>query len=696
MKKERLSRRIKAGKKIILDFFSVNGHICLILFFTIFCAVRPAFALEPNDPGYSFQWYLEKINAPKAWEITTGDKNIIIAFIDSGVYMDHPDLKKNIWVNMDEIGGDDVDNDQNGYVDDIHGWNFIDSNNNPNPKVDKNCLNEDGLINDKCNLGINHGTITAGVAAAAGNNNQGIAGVAWNVKIMPLKVLDGTGNGENRKVIEAINYAVNNGADIINLSLVGDEYSKDTELALQNAYERGVMIMAAAGNKEGGGINIDKYPKYPICYNGKNGENIVLGIAGTDRDDKLALFSNYGEHCVDVAAPAIDFYSTSFFEPAYPGLEAYYSGLWSGTSLSTPIVAGLAALVKSSHPALSNREIYNLIINNADEIGGNAGAGRVNAANTVLNVKSGDKLSSTLNILAVPAKMAASEVRKFRTDGIFLNSFMAYEKKFLNGASISAGDIDGDDKNEILTGKNFGSLPEVRIFDTDGKIKKEFLAYSEKFKGGLNITSGDLNNDGIDEIITGAGYGGGPQVRVFDADGKIKLQFFAYKEKFHGGITVAAGDVDGDGITDIITGAGKGGRAQIRIFNAKGIIKSQFFAYNDNFFGGVNVACGDLNNDGRDEIITSPISNGGPHIRIFDADGNLKSEFFAYDRNFFSGVNIAAGDIDSNGYDEIITAPADGNLEVKVFNMSGTKKNEFSAFDKNFNGGIKIGVVSYP
>lgn len=678
-----------------MNFFSKKLWF-FIAFILLLLSISPAFAIEPNDPGYSFQWYLEKINAPKAWEITTGDKNIVIAFIDSGVYIDHPDLKKNIWVNMDEIGGDNVDNDQNGYVDDIHGWNFIDLNNNPSPKVDKNCLNKDGTINEKCNLGINHGTITAGVAAAVGNNNQGIAGIAWNVKVMPLKVLDGMGNGENRKVIEAVNYAVNNGADIINLSLVGDEYSENTEMALQNAYERGVIIVAAAGNKEGGGVNIDKYPKYPICYKGKNGANIVLGIAGTDRDDKLALFSNYGTHCVDVVAPAVDFYSTSFFEPAYPGLEAYYSGLWSGTSLSTPLVAGLAALVKASHPGFSNREIYNLIINNADETGDKyLGAGRINVANTLLNSNANKKISSTSYILAVPAKMATSEIRKFRTDGIFLNSFTAYEEKFLNGASINAGDIDGDGKKEILTAKNFGSLPEVRIFDAEGKIKKEFLAYSEKFKGGLNISSGDFNNDGIDEIITGAGYGGGPQVRIFDTNGKIKLQFFAYKEKFHGGITVAAGDVDGDGITDIVTGAGKGGRAQIRIFNSKGIAKSQFFAYNDKFFGGVNVACGDLDNDGRDEIITSPLSNGGPHIRVFDADGNLESEFFAYDRNFLGGVNIAVGDIDNNGFDEVITAPADSNLEIKVFNMSGNKKNEFSGFDKNFRGGIKVGILSY-
>ncbi|MFH0856605.1 MAG: S8 family peptidase [bacterium] len=684
-------------KKFTLNFFSANtinrNNLYLIIFFAIFLFVKPVFAIEPNDPGYSFQWYLEKIGASESWDITTGDSNVIIAFIDSGVYIDHPDLKKNIWVNMDEIGGDNIDNDLNGYVDDVHGWNFIDFNNDPNPKVEAKCLNKDGAINEKCNLGINHGTIIAGVAAAIGNNKQGIAGVAWNAKIMPLKVLDGTGNGENKKVIEAVNYAVNNGASIINLSIVGDEYSRDMELALQNAYNHDVIILAAAGNNDGGGINIDKYPKYPACYKGVNGENIVLGIAGTDKDDKLAIFSNYGTNCIDVGAPAVDFYSTSFFNPAYQGLEAYYSGLWSGTSLSTPIVAGLAALMKSSHPLLSNREIYKLIINNADDTGDKyIGAGRINFTNTLLG-KVNEKISASY-ILAVPEKMGISEIRKFRADSIFLSSFTVYEKEFSNGANIAVGDADGDGKKEIFTAKNFGSLPQVKIFNQDGDIKKEFLAYGENFKGGVSIAAGDLNNDGINEIITGTGKGGGPQVRVFDMNGRLKLQFFAYAESFHGGVNVASGDADGDGITDIITAAGKGGRSHIKVYNNKGMVKSQFFAYNRNFFGGVNIACGDLNKDGKDEIITSPLSDGGPHIKVFDADGNLKSEFFAYERNFFGGVNIASGDIDNNGINEIITGQADNNSEIKIFDIAGNKKIGFDGFGKNFRGGVNVGIIS--
>jgi len=663
--------------------------ICFIVIYFIFA--KNLFAKVPNDPGYDFQWYLENIGAPDAWDITTGSRDVIVAVLDSGVDITHPDLKKNIWVNMDEIGGDNIDNDGNGYIDDVHGWDFIGSDSTPNPEFDENCIDKDGKVKDKCALGINHGTIVAGVIAAEGDNKRGIAGISWKSRIMPLRILDGEGNGDSEDVGLAIEYAVENGADIINLSLIGEGYSKSLEKILRNAYSRGVVLVAAAGNNDKGGVDIDKSLKYPICYRGENGENIILGVSGINKDNELASFSNYGSDNVDLAAPAEEYYGTSVFEPKYEGFQAYYTGYWSGTSLSTPLVSGLAALIKSERPNFSNKKIYNLIINNTVKASGkNVSGGKINLVKTLRAINNEAVLNSY--ILTAPQSQRKTEIRQFRNDGIFIKSFSPYDD-FTGGINIAGGDVNGSGMQEIISSKKSGS-PEVKIFDSNGNMKKEFLAYGVNFTGGVNIYSKDLDGDSIDEIITGTGYGGGPQVRIFDGEGNVESQFFAYADTFRGGVNITAGDIDGDGIAEIITGAGKGGRSHIRIFNKKGEIKSHFFAYNDNFFGGVNVAAGDLDGDGIDEIITAPFSSGGPHVIIFDSNGNIKSQFFAYEKDFHEGLNIVSGDVDSDGVNEIIVGKGgNGKTEIKIFDVFGKKKLSFYAFEENFNGGASVGII---
>ena len=155
---------------------------------------------------------------------------------------------------------------------------------------------------------------------------------------------------------------------------------------------------------------------------------------------------------------------------------------------------------------------------------------------------------------------------------------------------MAAGDVDGDGIMEIITGAGFSGGPHVRIFDQNGNLQSQFFAYADTFRGGVNVAAGDVDGDGIMEIITGAGDTGGPQVRVFSNKGALKAQFFAYHESFRGGVQVASGDMYGDGAYEIITGAGNGGGPQVRVFSLKGNVRSQFFAYLDNFRGGVNVA----------------------------------------------------------------------------------------------------------
>ncbi|MFA5187875.1 MAG: S8 family peptidase [Patescibacteria group bacterium] len=327
-----------------------------------------AFAQEllPNDPYYSRQWYLEKLNLPQIWAQETGSKNVIIAVIDSGIDVSHPDLHDNIWVNQKEILGDGIDNDHNGYIDDISGWDFINNSNDPSPKYDVSCLQNNTCTED----GIFHGTFVAGVAAAVGNNGIGTTGVAWNVKIMPLRVLNENGSGNTVDVVKAIEYAINNGANIINLSFVGDTYDLALEQALVNAYQKGLVIVAASGNENQAGqaINLDLTKMYPVCHQGPGGQRILLGVGATDIFKKITEFSNYGSSCVDIMAPGRDFFGTLVYNPQVSSFNQYYGGNFSGTSLAAPVVSGVAALIKSYKPELTNQQIMDAINKNAENI----------------------------------------------------------------------------------------------------------------------------------------------------------------------------------------------------------------------------------------------------------------------------------------------------------------------------------------
>ncbi len=174
----------------------------------------------------------------------------------------------------------------------------------------------------------------AGIAAASGNNATGITGVTWRAKIMPLKVLNDKGEGDTKNVIRAIDYAINNGADIINFSFVGEGKSLSLEAAIRRAYEKGILIFAAAGNEQADGqaYSLDDIPLYPACHDGGVGENMVIGVAATDALDQKAPFSSYGSRCVDISAPGVSIFSTTVYSPEHNAngttFNKYYDGYW--------------------------------------------------------------------------------------------------------------------------------------------------------------------------------------------------------------------------------------------------------------------------------------------------------------------------------------------------------------------------------
>jgi hypothetical protein len=267
---------------------------------------------------------------------------------------------------------------------------------------------------------------------------------------------------------------------------------------------------------------------------------------------------------------------------------------------------------------------------------------------------------------------------------------------FPGGATIARGDLDGDGQPEIVTGAGPGGGPHVRGFDADGSaLPTSFFAYAAGFSGGVSVALGDVDGDGDDEIITGAGPGGGPHVRVFTPTGTPRGGgFFAYSSGFTGGVSVAAGDVDGDGHDEIITGAGAGGGPHVKVFRADGSVLASFFAYDAGFHGGVSVAAGDADGDGRADVITGAGPGGGPHVKVFRINASTPAStpttigsFFAYDPGFIRGVRVGAGDGDA----AVVTGTGPGGAPlVRLLRLDGSDVISAYAFNPMTTTGVNV------
>lgn len=261
---------------------------------------------------------------------------------------------------------------------------------------------------------------------------------------------------------------------------------------------------------------------------------------------------------------------------------------------------------------------------------------------------------------------------------------------FKGGASVAVGNFGNG--ATLVTGAGPGGGPHVKILTANGILANQFFSYPQAFKGGVNVAAGDIDGDGIDEVITGAGAGGTPHVRIISATGIPKGSFFAYPMVFRGGVNVAAGDIDGDGKAEIITGAGPGGSPHVRVFKADGTPLSGFFPYAKTFKGGVNVAVKPADSfSGPARIVTAPGPTGGPHIRTFDTVGNPEASFFAYDEAFRGGVKVSV--LSSSGSYSIVTAPASkGGPDIRVFYSLGTFIEARKVYEPWWRGGYNIGA----
>ncbi len=300
----------------------------------------------PADPLYSQQWAIPAVHADAVWDTTTGDSSQIIAFLDTGVDWHHPDLAANIWTNTSEADGvAGFDDDNDGYVDDIHGWDFVNNDNDPS---DDN----------------SHGTHVAGIACAVGNNGIGIAGVDWHARIMPVKVFQSSGQGDVATITQGIYYAVMKGATVINMSFGSYAESLTMETALQFAYAQCVLV-AAAGNDAADIYSINPGPFFPAAL------SYVLGVQATSQSGGLASFSNF-----DPDGPVYSQYQNLWnYELRAPGdqiISTIPDGnyrIYSGTSMAAPVVSGAVAIYRQLYPGQSQELMWgNLINTSADNI----------------------------------------------------------------------------------------------------------------------------------------------------------------------------------------------------------------------------------------------------------------------------------------------------------------------------------------
>jgi subtilisin family serine protease len=667
-------------KKLLTSFFIV----------WLLAAGAAEAAITPNDPHYGQEWYIGKIKADSAWEKISASPDIVIAVIDSGIDINHPDLRDNIWHNQRETAGNKIDDDQNGFIDDAVGWDFVIDTADPAPKFSAGWTE----------AGVSHGTMVAGVMAARGNNGLGVAGVTWRAQIMPLKALNDKGEGKINDVIRAIDYAISNGADIINLSFVSFNYSEALQEAIRRAHDAGVIVVAAAGNEQAAGVgyDIDKTPVYPACYDGNFGENMVIGVAATDALDQKAKFSSYGSRCVDISAPGISFFSTVTAGSVSADPSRIYDGYWSGTSLAAPSVSATLALIMQANPELSQREVVNILFAATDNISrlnpdypDQLGNGRLNVNRAVELAK--DRLYSRLGRLVV-SRVNGNETKLTAADGDGAGKLSIINFKV---GSLAAGDINGDGAEEIIIGAAAGAEPRVRIFSAAGKLVKDWLAFDRGFRGGVNVAVGDLDGDDKPEIVAAAASRGNGQVRIFDTAGKLKNQFLVDRSSWRGGLTLAVGNVDGRGAAEIVAGYGAGSEPQVRIFTAGGKLVSVFLAYEKSFRGGVKVAA--ANRDGRRdrnkaEIIVAPGPGREPLVKIFDNRAVLQKKFLAYGSSWRGGMNLAAGDLNNDGRAEIAVGASPGATpHVRVFGVSGELLDSFYAWEAGWSGGVNVGII---
>ena len=438
----------------------------------------------PNDPSYSSCWHLNKIQANLAWDLGTGNSNVVVSIVDDAITINHPDLQNVIWVNPNEIPNNGIDDDNNGYIDDINGWDTYTNDNDPSPHSNTPAWA--------------HGTHCAGIAGAHTDNNIGISSVGFGVSLMAVKTADN--NGLVNQTWDGVYYSIVSGADVISCSWSSGSYSQTNNNIIEFGINNGSIIVAASGNN---GANLASNPKYPACYNG------VICVANTTSSDTKAGSSNYGTR-IDVAAPGSSILSTI----PYSGYDTK-----TGTSMSAPMVAGLLGLMKSFSPNSTNEQLISCMKSACDDIdavnpsyAGLLGNGRINAYNALLClsppnadfvVKNQDDCSGEIQFFDATLGVPKSWAWDFDGDGIIDDT---------TSTAVSYFNQSGSYNTSLTVSNDFGTDTKTiqnafNISLTDAPIIKDFYtcigdSVSLEANGYTNL-NWYINENDFDERYSG-------------------------------------------------------------------------------------------------------------------------------------------------------------------------------------------------
>ena len=691
----------------------------------------------PNDPQFELQWNFTALNMPAAWDATgtppyLGKPGVIVAVLDTGVATTAaegrgvaPDLASaSIWTNPGETPGDSVDNDGNGLIDDIHGWDFI---------------NDDALPLDDNG----HGTHIASIIAAGTNNATSTSGIASSITLLPLKVLDGSGNGTTITIAESVDYAVAQGADIINLSLGGTEPDTVLEAAINAAAAAGVIVVAASGNDGTSPLN------YPAAY------STTLAVGATQFDNARAPYSNYGSG-LDLMAPGGN---TNLDQNAdgYPdgipqetcatgsGCATFATYYYSGTSQAAAHVSGIAALTASClldaarDPRTERATILSALTGTATDLGGTGidtvtGAGLVNALGAI---GAAGCLSDTP---AIPGNLVA----KARSTAVALSMtrFQPYPKPIFSwqgtdGVSyrISWGRRGVTPTVTTQTGTSFQptistagtyDLSVITVGTSNALSPAATLTYRYRppqlivggagglslyrangtrirtLKGGTRVpfgTGGTINTRGDDRILLGRTGA----VDFFRTSGSRSSTMLAFSSRSTSDHTVAVLRQAGASSQYAVT---TNTASEVRIVDSKGrSVKRLIFGSGK--LNGMQVASGDVDGDGTDEFVVADRS--GNAIRLYTAAGSKRFTITPLGKTYRSGWAVTMGDVTGDGKAEILAIPRNARTNPPLYiiksngqvlrvsrlkNVSATDPIALTAVDLDGNGKDEITIFA--
>lgn len=423
------------------------------------CAACAAPAFAAPDPMLDEQWALADaamIGASEAWTQTLG-AGVVVAVLDSGVQLDHPDLAGGLWTNPAEIAANGVDDDRNGVVDDVHGANFVDGDGNGSGNV----ADDEG-----------HGTHVAGIIAARADNGIGGAGMAPNARIMAVKVLDSNRAGDASQLALGIRYAIDEGARILNVSLNGDGTNAELDAAVRYAGQKGATIVASAGNN---GRNLDVTPSYPASSTDPS----VISVTASDKLGGLLDFANRGLSSVDIAAPGTQIFSTA------RGARYEYR---SGTSASAPYVAGALALLTAARPDLPQSNLRGALLSTAPRLKGLAGllgSGQLNAGAAMHAILPGDRWRATPVAAAAAAASsmpAAGTIRiRLRTAAVRAGRRATVRWSASGATAVSSWRVLLDGRRVATVGGNRAGVMRKRIARA-GTHRWQVVGYSPEGK----------------------------------------------------------------------------------------------------------------------------------------------------------------------------------------------------------------------